>query len=195
MKTNIVVVEQNKKPPANDQRATAIWQLMNIPTVMKHLRKPIVQMVIWHMRVLGITKIMIKQTLLGVRSLSDIAFKSMTEQPPEEIRIVRNTLVRLLADQLTLIGVMELEIIPDEKEVKEVVDYWQKIQQPERQATDEASKIKLNTETDPTGDKVEQNEPGKSEAGTSAPQVSNSSSNSVEQGPTVSIGGTLFNNS
>ena len=153
MKTNVVVAEQGKRPTnPSDVRAMAIWHLQNTPTPLANLRGGYIQYAVWEMRLLGISKIMIKQSLIGLRSIADVSFKAMLEQPPEEIKVCRNTFVRQLADKLTALGILELEIVPDEKEMKELQEFWKRLQEPPR--APDRKEIKLNTETDPTGDKV-----------------------------------------
>ena len=152
MKTNLVIMDQGKRPTTNDPKQLAMWQLPTTPTVLGNIRGGAVQYAVWWMRLLGITKITVKQTLIGMKSISDISFKAMIEQPPEELKVCRNTIVRTLAESLTIVGVLEIEIVPDEKELKDLVAFWQQIQKPPavRPTTD----VRLNTETDPTGDKV-----------------------------------------
>lgn len=152
MKTNVVVTDQGKRPATNDPEQHAKWRLQTTPIVMANCRGGIVQYAVWFMRLLGITKIMIKQTLIGGRSVSDVGFKAMMEMPPEELRVCRNTMIRGIADMLTMVGVLEIEILPDEKEMASLTAFWEGIQKP---PVEPAKKdMKLNTETDPTGDKV-----------------------------------------
>ena len=152
MKTNLVLVDQGKKPDPKDARGIATWQLQQTPRVLEGLRNNVVKNTAWWMQVLGITTLRNKQTLLGIRSVSDVTFKSMIQQPPVELLLCRNTVVRMLADTLALVGVLEIEIAPDENEIAELLVYWTRLQAPVPAPV--KSEVVLNTEVDPTGTEV-----------------------------------------
>lgn len=152
MKTNLVLVDQGKKPDPKDARAVATWQLQQTPRVLEGLRNTVVKNTAWWMQILGVTAITNRQTLMGIRSVSDVTCKTMIQQPPEELRLCRNTVVRMLADTLALVGVTEMTIDPDENEIAELVLYWARLQAPVPAAV--KPEVVLNTEVDPTGTEV-----------------------------------------
>ena len=125
-----------------------------LPAVLENLQDPVIREAVWWMRLLGISKIMIKETLLGLRSIEDVNFKALAVQPPEELRILRNTMIRNIADRLSAFGVLEVEITPEENEIKELVTSWEKMKIPGTAALTATQGVKMNTEIDPTGDKV-----------------------------------------
>jgi hypothetical protein len=153
MKTNV----QMYRPP-NDSD-----QYPKIPRTFYQLRSPVINYVTSFMRLFGIANITVRPSSVGIKSLLDISFKPLSENPPPEFMQSRGFLVRNLGELMILFGLLSIEMLPTEEEMKAIRMTWSSLIEGKMEVP---SDIRLNLENDPTAESVLPNGPQKDDKNT-----------------------------
>jgi hypothetical protein len=119
------------------------------------------------MRLFGLAHITVKPVTAGLRSVPQISFRPLDPAPDGVQADARNDVVRRLAEEMLMVGVLEVEITPDEGELSMLKDSWEKLGTdqgaPELFAgtakTNESGDVQLNIEKDPTASAVISDDP------------------------------------
>ena len=164
MKVNV-----NAYNPNNESKGPAL------PNVLVNLRKYMMNHIGNMMRIFGIESINVKPIGLGLYSAPQINFRPM-EITPGDVQVnARNTIVRQLAHNMLMVGILDVSITLEEQDVSELKSLWATFERkPEefeslveqgqngaqlpvnkQQPPPKSSEpIPLNIETDPTGESV-----------------------------------------
>jgi hypothetical protein len=129
-----------------------------IPPELANLQEFGLSAVVGFMRMLAVGKLTIKPSFVGIKSVADISYKPLCAGAPEPLVKLRNTMVRNIAEIATMFGILEVELLPSEEELADLKATWEKISKPGSSTlghdTAHVREINLNTEEDPTGEKV-----------------------------------------
>jgi hypothetical protein len=100
------------------------------------------------MRMFGVSRITVSPVNMGMKTLTDIDFKTLEGKPPIEYVAARNTALRNIAEMMSIFGVLDVEILPNEKEMGIIEESWRAFE------AGDVVEVKLNLDTDPTGASV-----------------------------------------
>jgi hypothetical protein len=132
-----------------------------VPIELANMREFVMTFTVGFMRLFGVSKLTIKPAAIGIKTIADISFKPLDSNMPEVLTKSRNFLLRNLSDMLVMFGILDIEISPNEAEMKEIRDTWAKLSSVEPRNPGESpnvEEIKLNVDRDPTGEPVIQDE-------------------------------------
>lgn len=148
MKTNVQVYADGKE-------GTPV-----IPKAIQEMGKEMVKELATKMMKFGVSKISTRPYMVGLRSMLDITFNTVPSvEPPKDIVACRNFMIRHLADEMQLFGIIEIDLIPEQQDLQMLNGYWVKIAG--GKVADKFGDIHLNVEEDPTGKKVSNEQPEK----------------------------------
>jgi len=143
MKTSIQVY----KPPDSDKgpKCPASFQVM---------QSTFIQGMVWTMRLFGLSRVSVRPAMITLLTVPDITFKTLIENPPPEFMACRNFVARTVGQTMLLFGIMDIEIVPDEKELRVLRQEWSALVRGIQPGGVNKKEIKLNLESDPTGESV-----------------------------------------
>ena len=140
-----------------------------IPAELANMREYALTFIVGFMRMFGIGKLGVKPAFVGIKSVADITFAPLMPGVPIPLAASRNYLVRQLADIAVLFGILSVEINPTDEEKEDIKVRWQNLATGAKPSSDSPAidEIKLNIESDPTGQSVIDNDKSKDDtAGT-----------------------------
>lgn len=124
-----------------------------IPKVLQEMAKEMIKELAMKMMKFGVVKISTKPYMVGLRSMLDITFNNVQGvEPPRDILACRNFMIRHIAEEMQLFGLIEIELIPEQQDLQSLNGYWINISG--GKVADKFGDIHLNVEEDPTGKKV-----------------------------------------
>ena len=123
-------------------------KLPEIPASLAMGRETVVYNITTYMRMFGISRLTITPIGMGLKTITNVSFKAMEGEPPEAYVHSRNFVLRNMADIMALFGVLDIEILPNEKEMEVIKEGWKAYQ------IGDLTNIKLNLEVDPSGESV-----------------------------------------
>lgn len=158
MKTNIQIY----KPPEGERGKGAPV----IPKVFEPLRNWFLNEVVSYMRYFGIARISVRPNMVGLRTMAEMTFKPLSENPPPEFMAARSFMVRNIADRMLMFGVLDAEIQPNDKEMRILRKDWSDLVEGRAEQAINMKEIKLNLEEDPTAKSVLPPKPAEGEVPT-----------------------------
>jgi len=124
-----------------------------IPKAIQEMAREWVKDLATKMMKFGVIKISTRPYMVGLRSMLDITFNPVPGvEPPKDIAACRNFMIRHIADEMQLFGIIEIELVPEQSDIQMLNGYWIKIAG--GRVADKFGDIQLNIEDDPTGKKV-----------------------------------------
>jgi hypothetical protein len=140
---------------------------IQIPNALKNMRQYYLSHATSVMRLFGVAHVTVKPVTAGLRSVPQINFRPLDPAPDGVQADSRNDVVRRLAEEMLMVGVLEVEITPDEGELRMLSDSWEKLDTdqgaPELFSgtgrTGEPGAVQLNIEKDPTASVVISDDP------------------------------------
>ena len=163
MKTNVQIY----KPPDGEKGKN----YPQIPKIFEPLRNWFLNEVTSYMRYFGIARISIRPNMVGLRTMAEMTFKPLVENPPPEFMAARSFMVRNISDRMLMFGVLDVEIQPNEKELRILRKDWSDLIEGKSDGTVNMKEIKLNLEDDPTGTQVLSEKPAEGEPVAEAKEV------------------------
>jgi hypothetical protein len=127
-----------------------------LPPALENLREWALAQITARMRVFAIVKLTVRPVQCGIRVVNDVSFKPMAETIPQELALLRNSVVRAEAEFMLSFGLTEIELSPTEEDMQQMRVSWatmSKYQAPAA-ATDAPKSIPLNIEADPSGQNI-----------------------------------------
>jgi hypothetical protein len=129
-----------------------------LPPALENLREWALAQITARMRVFAISKLTARPVQCGIRVVNDVSFKPMAETIPQELALLRNSVVRAEAEFMLSFGLTEVELSPTEEDMQQMRVSWatmSKYPVPAAAATADAAKnIPLNVEADPSGQSI-----------------------------------------
>lgn len=155
MKTSVQVY----KPPDGEKGKG----YPHIPRAFEPLRNWFLNEVTSYMRYFGIGRISIRPNMVGLRTMAEMTFKPLSDNPPPEFMAARSFMVRNIADRMLMFGILDVEIQPNEKELRILRKDWSDLVEGKSDGTLNLKEIKLNLEDDPTAKSVLPAQPAEGE--------------------------------
>lgn len=152
------------------------------PTALNNMRQYYLGHITTVMRMFGIGHITMRPVQTGLRVTPSISFRPMAESPTDEtVLAARPDVVRRLAEDMMLMGLIEIELTPEAGDMETLKASWVQLatQQAAPQPPTE-NKIPLNIETDPTAQAVTTTPPKEATIDVAAEDVTE-----VSDGPAV----------
>ena len=146
MKTDVHIY----KPPDGDKGKG----YPRIPKAFEPLRNWFLNEVTSYMRYFGIKRISIRPNMVGLRTMAEMTFKPLDDNPPPEFMAARSFIVRNIADRMLMFGVLDVGIEPTDKEMKILRKDWSDLIEGKVNEDINLKEIKLNLEEDPTAQNV-----------------------------------------
>jgi len=137
MKTKVQLYQV---PPGSD--------MPEIPASLFAAKEVVLYHLTAYMRMFGIGRITVTPVGVGLKTITNVAFKPLKGEPPEEYVKARNFMLRNLADSMSLFGILDIEIQPSEEEMVIIEASWEAFK------SGEVQDIKLNLDEDPTSESV-----------------------------------------
>jgi hypothetical protein len=99
------------------------------PLALIQARDLVLKYTISMMRVFGIAKLTAKHSVVGIKSLTGVSFQPFPLTPPPDLVAARNFVARTLAEQLTLFGILQVELVPEGTDLEILAKCWTPVEE------------------------------------------------------------------